>query len=93
MEVKYAGNKTEKERGQRQVLFDDQREALQKKPDEAKRWKKDMVDPCKACAEIICMGICTDRVNYNEYLDGIRQQIINRNRRGERGQERTDPIL
>ena len=40
-----------------------------------------MVDPCKACAEIICMGICTDRVNYNEYLDGIRQQIINRNRR------------
>ena len=52
-----------------------------------------MVDPCKACAEIICMGICTDRVNYNEYLDGIRQQIINRNRRGERGQERTDPIL
>lgn len=93
MEVKYAGNKTEKERRQRQVLFDDQREALQKKPDEAKRWKKDMVDPCKACAEIICMGICTDRVNYNEYLDGIRQQIINRNRRGERGQERTDPIL
>ena len=20
-----------------------------------------MVDPCKACAEIICMGICADR--------------------------------
>lgn len=42
-----------------------------------------MTDPCKACAEINCMGICADR---------IRQQIINRNRRGERGQERTDPI-
>lgn len=35
-----------------------------------------MVDPCKACAEIICMGICADRVKYNEYLDGIRQQIM-----------------
>ena len=22
------------------------------------------------------MGICADRVNYNEYLDGIRQQLI-----------------
>lgn len=85
MEVKYAGNKTEKERRQRQVLFDDQREALQKKPDEAKRWKKDMVDPCKACAEIICMGICADRAHYKqeyrEMTDRIRQQLINRNRR------------
>ena len=35
-----------------------------------------MVDPCKACAEIICIGICADRVKYNEYLDGIRQQLI-----------------
>ena len=71
-------------------------EVLQKKPDEAKRWKKDMVDPCKACAEIICMGICADRAQYKqeyqEMTDRIRQQIINRNRRGERGQERTDPI-
>ena len=73
------------------------RKVLQKKPDEAKRWKKDMVDPCKACAEINCMGICADQVQYKqeyqEMTDRIRQQIINRNRRGERGQERTDPIL
>ena len=38
-----------------------------------------------------------DRVQYKqeyqEMTDRIRQQIINRNRRGERGQERTDPIL
>ena len=44
-----------------------------------------MVDPCKACAEIICMGICADRVQYKqeyqEMTDRIRQQIINRNRR------------
>ena len=43
-----------------------------------------MVDPCKACAEIICMGICADRVlykqEYQEMTDRIRQQIINRNR-------------
>ena len=56
-----------------------------------------MVDSCKACAEIICMGICADRAQYKqeyqEMADRIRQQIINRNRRGERGQERTDPIL
>ena len=66
MEVKYAGNKTKEKRRQRQILFDDQREVLQKKPDEAKRWKKDMVDQCKACAEIICMGICADRVHYKQ---------------------------
>lgn len=35
-----------------------------------------MIDPCKACAEINCMGICADRVKYNDYLDGIRQQLI-----------------
>lgn len=56
-----------------------------------------MVDSCKACAEIICMGICADRAQYKqeyqEMADRIRQQIINRNRRGERGQGRTDPIL
>lgn len=53
-----------------------------------------MIDPCKACAEITCMGICADRVQYKqeyqEMTDRIRQQIINRRR--ERGQERTDPI-
>ena len=55
-----------------------------------------MIDPCKACAEITCMGICADQVQYKqEYqvmAERIRQQIINRYRRGERGQERTDPI-
>ena len=44
-----------------------------------------MVDPCKACAEIICMGICADRAHYKqeyrEMTDRIRQQLINRNRR------------
>lgn len=53
-----------------------------------------MIDPCKACAEITCMGFCADRVQYKqeyqEMTDRIRQQIINRRR--ERGQERTDPI-
>lgn len=56
-----------------------------------------MVESRKACAEIICMGICADQVQskqeYQEMADRIRQQIINRNRRGERGQERTDPVL
>ena len=56
-----------------------------------------MIDPCKACAEITCMGICADQVQYKqeyqEMTDRIRQQIINRNRRGERGQERTDTVL
>lgn len=56
-----------------------------------------MIDPCKAYAELNCMGICADKVRqkekYYEMTDRIRQQIINRNRRGERGQERTDPIL
>ena len=46
-----------------------------------------MTDSCKACAEIICMGICADRVHYKqeyqEMTDRIRQQIINRNRGGE----------
>ncbi len=39
-----------------------------------------MIDPCKACAEITCMGICADRVQYKqeyqEMTDRIRQQII-----------------
>ena len=35
-----------------------------------------MMNPCEACAEIICMGICADRVKYNDYLDEIRQQLI-----------------
>jgi hypothetical protein len=49
-----------------------------------------MTDPCKACAELNCIGICADQAQYKQW---IRQQIINRNRRGERGQERTDPVL
>lgn len=54
-----------------------------------------MNNPCRACAEIFCMGICADRVKYREeYLkvcDRIRQQIKQR-RRGERGQEKTKTI-
>ena len=46
-----------------------------------------MRNPCKACAEPICMGICKDKVRYREYLDRIRWQIIELNRRGERGQK------
>ncbi|OLR58271.1 hypothetical protein BHF70_00700 [Anaerostipes sp. 494a] len=52
-----------------------------------------MRNPCKTCAEPICMGICKDKVRYREYLNRIRWQIIELNRRGERGQERIDPIL
>lgn len=46
-----------------------------------------MKKPCKACAEIFCMGVCEDKVRYRKYLDSIRQQIIELNRRGERGQK------
>ena len=49
-----------------------------------------MVDPCKASAEIICMGICADRVKYNEYLDGIRQQLIDLCERVRNDKERTE---
>lgn len=56
-----------------------------------------MTDPCKACAELNCIGICADQAQYKQWYqemtDRIRQQIINRNRRGERGQERTNPVL
>lgn len=48
-----------------------------------------MRNPCKACAEPICMGICKDKVRYQEYLDRIRQQIIELSRRGERDRKRT----
>lgn len=47
-----------------------------------------MVDPCKACAEIICMGICD-----NQIKKIMKSNKAADNRRGERGQERTDPIL
>ena len=49
-----------------------------------------MTDPCKACAEIICMGICADLVNHNEYLDGIRQQLIDLCERVRNDKERTE---
>lgn len=53
-----------------------------------------MKKPCKACAEIFCMGICADQVKYREeYIkvcDKIRQQT--KSRRGERGQEKTKTI-
>lgn len=49
-----------------------------------------MIDPCKACAEIICIGICADRVKYNEYLDGIRQQLIELCERVRNDKERTE---
>lgn len=55
-----------------------------------------MTNPCKACAEMFCMGVCTDQVKYREeYLkvcDRIRQQI-KQQRRGECGQECADPVL
>lgn len=30
-----------------------------------------MVDPCKACAEVICMGICADQVQYKQEYQEI----------------------
>ena len=53
-----------------------------------------MVDPCKACAEIICMGICADRVQYKQWYqemtDRIRQQIIDLCERVRNDKERTE---
>lgn len=49
-----------------------------------------MIDPCKACAELNCMGICADRVKYNEYLDVIRQQLIDLCERIRNDKERTE---
>lgn len=49
-----------------------------------------MIDQCKACAELNCMGICADRVKYNEYLDGIRQQLIDLCERIRNDKERTE---
>ena len=53
-----------------------------------------MVDPCNACAEIICIGICADRVQYKqeyqEMTDRIRQQIIDLCERVRNDKERTE---
>jgi hypothetical protein len=53
-----------------------------------------MVDPCKACAEVICMGICANRVQYKqeyqEMTERIRQQIIDLCERVRNDKERTE---
>lgn len=53
-----------------------------------------MIDPCKACAEIFCMGICADQVQYKqeyqEMTDRIRQQIIDLCERVRNDKERTE---
>lgn len=40
-----------------------------------------MRNPCKACAEQTCMGICKDKVLYRKYLERIRREIIELNRK------------
>lgn len=54
-----------------------------------------MKNPCKACAEY-CMGLCWKRIEYLEwyqgYCDRARKQIKDVSRRGECGQEYTDPV-
>ena len=53
-----------------------------------------MMNPCEACAEIICMGICADQVQYKqeyqEMTDRIRQQIIDLCERVRNDKERTE---
>lgn len=53
-----------------------------------------MMNPCEACAEIICMGICANRVQYKqeyqEMTDRIRQQIIDLCERVRNDKERTE---
>lgn len=52
-----------------------------------------MRNPCKACVELNCMGLCRERIEYLEwyssYCDKVRQQIKDVSRRGERDGERT----
>ena len=44
-----------------------------------------MKNPCKACAEPICMGLCKEREKYLEWYydncDKVRQQIKEVNRK------------
>lgn len=47
------------------VLFGNKRENHKTTSVETKRWTQNMTNPCKACAELFCMGICADRVCYN----------------------------
>ena len=95
LETKRTGTKKKRERIA-SVLFGNTRENHKATQVETKRWAQNMKNPCKACAEISCMGTCADWVKYREeYLkvcDRIRQQI-KQQRRGERGQEHTDPVL
>lgn len=53
-----------------------------------------MIDLCKACAELNCMGICADRVQYKqeykEMTDRVRQQIIDLCERVRNDKERTE---
>jgi hypothetical protein len=47
-----------------------------------------MVDPCKACAEIICIGICTDRAQYKQEYQEMTDLEDSRRRNSERYGER-----
>lgn len=49
-----------------------------------------MVDSCKACAEINCMGICSDKVKQKEHLEEIRQQLIDLCERTRNDRERKE---
>ena len=37
-----------------------------------------MMNPCEACAEIICMGICADRVKYKQEYQEMTDRISNK---------------
>nr|WP_288808645.1 hypothetical protein [uncultured Anaerostipes sp.] len=49
-----------------------------------------MIDPCKACAELNCMGICADKVKQKEHLEEIRQQLIDLCERTRNDRERKE---
>ncbi|WP_216697321.1 hypothetical protein [Anaerostipes faecalis] len=53
-----------------------------------------MKNPCKACAEPVCMGLCRERAEYLEwysnYRDKVRKQIREVSRRGERDRKGTE---
>ena len=72
--------KTQKEKAKCKSVFAHEGKEHRKESD-----AEPMKNPCKACAEIFCMGVCADRVQhkqeYQEMTDRIRQQIINYNRR------------
>lgn len=49
-----------------------------------------MRNPCKACAELNCMGICADKVRQKEHLEEIRQQLIDLCERTRNDRERKE---